>query len=341
MRRRFFYRVAFFLALLVVLAVGAATAVAVIVGNMLGAAGAGLHPIWLVVLLAVVLVVVLSGAVRGAARPIGDLVEAAGRVEDGDYSVRVPEYGPREIRGLTRAFNTMVARLQDDAAQRQRLLADVSHELRTPLSVVQGNVEGLLDGVYPPDREHLTAILEETRTLARLIDDLRTLSMAESGELPLHRESTDIGALLREAVGAFGPQAAEDGIGLEVDVAEKLPSLEIDPTRTREVVGNLLSNALRHTSRDGSVTVRGALERSGPGGTGVVVVDVTDTGSGMPPEVVERIFERFYRGPGSTGTGLGLPIARELVIAQGGTIRASSEPGRGTTIRFSLPVSSA
>jgi two-component system OmpR family sensor kinase/two-component system sensor histidine kinase BaeS len=340
MRRRFFYRVAFFLALLVVLAVGAATAVVVIVSNALGAAGAGLHPLWLVVLLIVVLIVVLSGALRGAARPIGDLVEAAGRVEQGDYGVRVQEYGPREIRGLSRAFNTMVARLQQDATQRQRLLADVSHELRTPLSVVQGNVEGLLDGVYQPDRERLTAILEETRTLARLIDDLRTLSMAESGELRLHPEPTDLGALLREAVAGFRPQAAEAGIGLDVSVTDDLPMLEVDPTRTREVVTNLLSNALRHTPRGGSVEVRATLDRQGAAKPSVAV-EVADTGSGMPPDVVERVFERFYRGPGSTGTGLGLAIARELVVAQGGSIGVRSDAGRGTTMRFTLPVGAA
>jgi two-component system sensor histidine kinase BaeS len=309
----------------------------VLIANALGSAGGGIHPAWLVILLIVVLVVVLSGAVRGAARPIGDLVEAAGRVEAGDYSVRVPEYGPREIRGLSRAFNTMVARLQEDAAQRQRLLADVSHELRTPLSVVQGTVEGLLDGVYQPDRERLSAILEETRTLSRLIDDLRTLSMAESGELRLHPEPADIGALLREAAGAYRPQATRAGIGLDVSVEEGLPTLEIDPTRTREVVANLLSNALRHTPRGGTVAVRASSEIQGSA-PARVVVEVADTGSGMPSDVVERVFERFYRGPESTGTGLGLPIARELVVAQGGTITAASEPGKGTTMRFTLPV---
>src|SRR6185437_9513634 len=132
--------------------------------------------------------------VHGADRPLGDLVEAAGRIEAGDFTARVPaeQGGPRELRAVGRAFNTMAARLEADETQRRRLLADVSHELRTPLAVIQGNLEALVDGVYPADEAHVGPILEETRVMARLVDDLRTVALAESGMLPLHREPTDM-----------------------------------------------------------------------------------------------------------------------------------------------------
>jgi signal transduction histidine kinase len=331
MRARFLLRVGLFVALLVIVAVAGGTALFLLLSSMVGAVFPAPHA-GLVVILVLVLVIFLSGAVRRAAGPIGDLIEAAGRVETGDYSVRVRERGARELRGVSHAFNTMVARLEEDTTQRRRLLADVSHELRTPLSVIQGNIEALIDGVYQADREHLATILEETRTLSRLVDDLRTLALAEAGELPLHREATDVASLLRESVAAFTPQATEAEIRLEVDATDDLPTLEIDPTRTREVVANLLANALRHTPHDGRVTVSARRDE------GRVVVEVADTGSGMPPEVVARIFERFYRGPDSTGSGLGLPIARELVVAQGGQISAESTSGVGTTVRFWLPI---
>jgi len=292
-----------------------------------------------VVLLAFVLLVaggVVWTGVRRAAIPIGNLIEAAERVEGGDYGARVPEWGPREMRGLSRAFNAMIARLEADADQRQRLLADVSHELRTPLSVIQGNLEGVLDGVYPADAQHLAPILDETRVLGRLIDDLRTLSLAEAGELPLHREPTDIGLLLRDVCAGFRPQADLAGVTLAVTASDELPSVDADPARTREVLANLLSNALRHTSRGGRVELSAQWSAGDQ-----VAVSVADNGSGMPSEAVERIFDRFYRSPDSPGSGLGLPIAQQLVEAQGGSITARSEPGVGTTIRFTVPVESA
>jgi len=243
----------------------------------------------------------------------------------------VPEHGAREIRGLARAFNQMAERLEQDAVQRRRLLADVSHELRTPLSVIQGSLEALLDGVHPPDHEHLASLLDSSRTLSRLVDDLRTLSLAEAGELRLHREPTDLGQLLRDAIAGFQAAAESARVTLDLATADDLPSLDIDPTRTQQVVANLLSNALRHTPPGGRVSVRATRA-----GTAQVVVEVQDTGTGMAPEVAGRIFERFFRGPDSGGSGLGLPIARELIAGQGGEISAESREGKGTTIRFTL-----
>ena len=332
MRGRFLARVAIFATLLVFIAVGGATLVFLLLASALGAALPAPHGA-LLALLAILVAIILGSGVRRAAAPIGDLIEAAGRVQAGDYGVRVPERGAREIRGLAHAFNQMAERLEQDAVLRRRLLADVSHELRTPLSVIQGNLEALLDGVHPADHEHLTALLESSRTLSRLVDDLRTLSLAEAGELRLHRESTDLAQLLREATAAFQAPAEAAKVTLQLEAEEGLPNLEIDPTRTQQVVANLLSNALRHTPAGGRIVVRASRA-----GSAAVAVEVHDSGTGMSPEVVGRIFERFFRGPDSGGSGLGLPIARELIVGQGGEIGAESQQGQGTTIRFTLPI---
>jgi two-component system sensor histidine kinase BaeS len=256
---------------------------------------------------------------------------AASRVETGDYSARVREAGPRDLRRLARAFNAMSTRLEHDEAQRRQLLADVSHELRTPLSVIQGTVEGILDGLYPADRAHLEPILEETQLLERLVEDLRTLSLSETGSLRLHREPTDLAELLAESVAAFRAKADAASVGLSSSVDDDLPVLELDQSRIRQVIGNLLDNAVRLTPSGGSVKIRAAAAKDG------VKIEVTDTGPGIAADVLPRIFDRFYRAGERGGSGLGLPIARSLVEAHGGSITASSEPGHGTTISIRLP----
>jgi signal transduction histidine kinase len=260
------------------------------------------------------------------------LIEASGRVEAGDFSTRVPETGLREVRTLARAFNAMSARLEEAEQERRSALADVSHELRTPLTVIQGNLEAIIDGVYPADAEHLEPILAESRILERLIEDLRTLTLAEAGSLVLHREATELRALLNDLAASYRSQAEQAGISLTVTAADDLPILEIDPARIREVISNLLTNALRHTPRAGKVELSAALA------VDQVEVAVHDTGSGIPTGQLDRIFDRFYRSPDSPGSGLGLPIAKSLVDAHGGTITATSEAGRGTTIRVRLPL---
>ena len=288
-------------------------------------------PPFFLVPLAVVLVLVLLGRTfRGVARPVGDLIEAAGRLEAGSYEARVAERGPREMRSLVRAFNTMAARIETNEANRKQLLADVTHELRTPLTVMQGNVEALLDGVHPLDREHIAPLLEETRVLARLIDDLRTLSLAESGALALHREPVDVASIARDVVNAFSEQARRASVSLGSS-SDGPTAIEADPLRIREVLVNLVTNALRYTPTGGSVGIelRGA--------AGAVEVTVRDTGTGIAPDAVAGIFDRFSRSTDSPGAGLGLAIAKGLVEAHGGTIRAESAPGQGTRIVFTLP----
>jgi signal transduction histidine kinase len=268
---------------------------------------------------------------RRVALPIGAVMDAADRVASGDYTARVAERGPRAVRSLGRSFNTMAERLQSHDRIRRDLMADVAHELRTPLTVIQGRLEGLMDGVYPRNESQLGQVLEETHLLARLVEDLRTLALTESGGLKLQKEPTDAVDLARGVVRAFEVEAAARGVAIRLETAGDPSPLSIDPVRVREVLGNVVSNALRHTPSGGSVTVRIAT------GDAAVTIDVSDTGEGMSAEERERAFERFYKGAGSHGSGLGLTIARNLARAHGGDITATSQPGHGTRMTVTLP----
>jgi two-component system OmpR family sensor kinase/two-component system sensor histidine kinase BaeS len=270
--------------------------------------------------------------IRRFALPMGDVVEAADRVASGDFAARVPEQGPRSLRAVAHAFNSMTARLEMQDRQRRHLLADIAHELRTPLSVIQGRLEGVLDGVYPRDEAQIRQVLGDARTLSRLVDDLRTLAHAESGTLALDKEPTDLGVLAHDVIDTFSAEAAAGGVSLQLEATAEPPLVLVDPLRIREVLINLMSNALRHTPAGGSVTIAIRAESNR------VVVQVADTGKGMTPEEASKVFERFYKGPQSRGSGLGLTIARNLVIAHHGEIHCDSRPGTGTTFTFTLPL---
>jgi signal transduction histidine kinase len=187
------------------------------------------------------------------------------------------------------------------------------------------------DGLYEPDAEHLELIEEETRIMARLLDDLALLSNAEAGSLRLHRERLEPRELLTSVASAFRTQAAEAGVAIVLDATDDLPDVDVDPIRIGEVLSNLVSNALRHTPTNGTITLTAAGVGEG------VAFTVTDTGTGIPQDQLAHVFDRFARSPESRGSGLGLAIAKSLVLAHGGTISARSEPGEGTTIRFVLP----
>jgi len=335
MRRGFLWRAGgAFLFLLLLGGVGCAGTLWLL--GALGQSGASaVAPLVLLAIGVLVMVAAVPG-LRILALPLRDLIDAAGRVEAGDLSTNVRERGPRELRSLARAFNAMLERLRSNEAQRRRLLADVTHELRTPIAVIQGNLEAMLDGVYPPDEAHLGPILEETRVLSRLIDDLRTLSLAESGVLELHREPTDLGVLAGEVAATFRGQAEAAGVTLRAEVPGETPLVEVDPLRIREVLANLTANAVRHTPGGGEVRLSAAVEANGRR----VWMTVIDTGRGIPPEDLPHIFDRFYKSADSTGSGLGLAIAKNLVAAHGGEIHAESTPA-GTTFRFTLPVDTA
>ncbi len=291
---------------------------------------------WITAVIAIAIVLVVAFILRGISRgvrlsvaPMGDLIDASERIESGEVGAQVEVRGPREIRALGRAFNSMSSRLAEDSEERRRLLADVSHELRTPLAVIQGNVEAMIDGVYPADREHLERLLAETRHLEGLIEDLRTLSLADAGELPLHREPVNLDALATDVVAGFRATAEGTRVALELDLGG-VPELELDPLRMRQVIGNLVTNALRHTT-SGRVSVATRLLE------GAVELVVVDTGSGMDAATAARAFDRFYRSGERAGAGIGLAIVRDLVQAHGGEVTLESVPGIGTTVRCRFP----
>lgn len=283
------------------------------------------------------LAALVFSAVRGLRRmsmPLDELLEASKRVADGDYSVRVDERGTPEVRSLTEGFNAMAEKLEVNDKQRRNMLADISHELRSPITVMQGNLEGMIDGVYTPDAERLRSLYEETHVLSRLVDDLRTLSLAEAGSLRLQREFTDLATLVRETVLGFETQAVEKAVRLVLDVDE-VGAMSTDAVRIGEVLRNLLSNALRYTPAGGEVKV--GVHEAASGLERGVTVSVHDTGPGIEAGDLSRIFDRFYKSSDSGGMGLGLSIAKLLVEAHGGRIWAESQPGQGTTISFHLP----
>jgi two-component system, OmpR family, sensor histidine kinase BaeS len=282
-------------------------------------------------LLLIVVFLVAGRIVRWLAAPVGSVMEAADRVAGGDYGARVSPQGPRDMRRLARSFNVMAERIEASESQRRNLLADIAHELRTPMAVIRGNVEGMLDGVYPVDDKRLRRLVDETTVMSRLLDDLQTLSMAEAGVLVLHRERVEPEVLLEDAIGAFGPHSAGRGVELERAVEPGTPAIEADPVRLGEVLANLVSNAVRHTPAGGRVTIS-----AGTSGGRRVAFDVTDSGPGIGPEELPHIFDRFVKAADSGGAGLGLAIAKSIVEAHGGTITATSTPGR-TTFRFEVP----
>jgi signal transduction histidine kinase len=287
-----------------------------------------LFPILLIIAL---IVIATAGGVRRMARPMDNLIDAARRIESGDYAAQVPEWGSPDIRSVARAFNSMSARLKAMDEQRRSFLADVTHELRTPLSVIRGQAEAIADGVYPADASHLAPILDATAALDRLVEDLRTLVLTDAGNLVLHKEPTDIGALVRETVESFRSQAESRGLSLTTEIAADAPTVEVDPARIRQVIGNLLSNAIRHTPSGGSVQVDvSSVPKQ-------VTVTVTDTGEGIAPELLPHVFERFVKGASSTGSGLGLAIAHDIVTAHGGRVAIENRAEKGAVVRLVLP----
>jgi len=300
----------------------------VLAGAIFGRGGGGFHPFFALPIVFVIVLVIIgvSGGLRRMTRPMNNLIEAARRIESGDYSAQVPEWGSSDIRSVARAFNSMSARLKTIDEQRRNFMADVTHELRTPLSVIRGQAEAIADGVYPADEAHLAPILDATKTLDRLVEDLKTLVDTDAGNLVLHKEPTDLSALIRDTVESFRSQAESKGVVLTTTIADNLPPKDVDPSRMRQVIGNLLSNAIRHTPSGGSVKV--TLDSS--------VITVTDTGEGISPELQPHVFERFAKGPNSSGSGLGLAIAWDIANAHLGQLAIKSDES-GTSAKLTLP----
>jgi signal transduction histidine kinase len=331
-RGRFFRRIALAAAGLLALAVSGMFAVAWLIALRFGLVGwTAAIPGLFVLAASVLIVTVLLGATRRFASPLRAVMDAADRVSEGDYAARAQEDGPPPMRALAHSFNTMTERLQNADRVRRDLMADVAHELRTPLAVLQGRLEGLLDGVYPRDDAQISQLLDETQVLSRLIEDLRTLALSDAGALQLQKEPTEVVSLVQEVVSSGQTEAARKSVALRVTTSVENVVLDIDALRIREVLTNLLSNALRHNPGGGAVTVSVRETTEG------LAVSVTDTGRGMPPEELARIFDRFSKGTASHGSGLGLTIAKGIINAHGGEITASSRIGEGTTVTFTLP----
>jgi two-component system sensor histidine kinase BaeS len=265
-------------------------------------------------------------------RPVRGLVGMTGSLADGDYTVRASEPRSGSMRPVVRSFNQMADRLEDADEQRRRLLADLGHEIRTPLTVVRGEIEAMIDGVHDPDPDHLEGLLDEVRVMERLVEDLRTLSLAEAGELSMHPEPTDLSALVGDVVDSHRSAADRSGVVTHISCDEALGEVDVDPVRIREVVANLIVNSLRAMPDGGALSVR---VRGTSHDLAEIVVE--DTGVGIPAADVEHVFDRFHKGDSSEGSGLGLTISRDLVEAHGGSIAMSSDTGSGTTVTVTLP----
>ena len=291
--------------------------------------------LWAVLLVAVAALVAAALLSRYLVAPLRQLTAASEAMAGGDLTQRVRIHTDDEVGELGQAFNKMAGDLERAEAQRQQMTADVAHELRNPLSVIRGNLEAMLDGIYPADLEHLGSIYQESLLLQRLVEDLRLLSLVDAGQLPLIRTDVDLCALLKGIVESAQAVAEDKGIALHLDVQQQPLVVAGDADRLRQVVGNLVSNALRYTPRSGEIALSARRE------DGTAVVCVTDTGQGIAPQDLPYVFDRFYRGDAardraSGGSGLGLAIARALVEAHGGAMDVRSQVGVGTTFTVVL-----
>ncbi len=278
-------------------------------------------------------------------RPIQALTVAIRAMRPGGAPQQVAISSRDEIGELVRAFNTMSSDLAHANASRRQMTADIAHDLRTPLSVLTGYIEAMRDGVLSPTRDRFQTMYDEAALLQRLIDELRLLSLADAGELKLQRQPVAPAQLLASAAASFEQRAEAQGVALSVQAAD-LPPLAIDRERMQQVLGNLISNALRYTPAGGAIGLRARADQQPPAADAgsSVLIEVADTGSGIAPEHLPQIFDRFYRADSARsaadgGSGLGLAIARAIVEAHGGSISASSTLGQGTCIGIRLPVS--
>jgi signal transduction histidine kinase len=294
---------------------------------------------------AVSLVVALLLAYR-LLRPVRELTYGSQQIAKGDLSYRVPVRGDDELARLGYTFNQMAESLEHSEESRQALTADIAHELRTPLAVQRANLEALQDSVYPMTAENLEPIIEQNHLLTRLVDDLRTLALADAGQLSLEIVPTDLPRLIRRVVDRFTPQADIHGIRIEASIIDEphrdsgisnLSQIPLDAGRVEQILGNILSNALRHTPEDGHIEV--TLDQTEK----EAQLRVHDNGPGIPEEALSLVFERFYRADKSRsrsegGTGLGLAIAKQMAEANGGTLIAANHADGGAIFTLSFPL---
>jgi two-component system OmpR family sensor kinase/two-component system sensor histidine kinase BaeS len=279
---------------------------------------------------------------RRLTAPLQHLAAAARAVASGDLNQHVKVEGSAEIAEVGQAFNEMTGALEEAETLRQNMVADVAHELRTPLSVVQGNLQAILDDVYKLDKSEISRIYDETRLLSRLVDDLRELALADAGQLHLNLQATDAAQVINMTVDNLALAAEAQEVELAMELPDSLPAVQADPDRLAQVLRNLLVNALHHTPPGGSVRVMATQTDD------TMEIAVADTGEGIAPEDLPHVFDRFWRADRArardarstdgSGSGLGLSVAQSLVEAQGGCIWVESVPDKGSTFHFTLPL---
>lgn len=302
----------------------------------------GIRNIWLLVCGAPFIIVVAALFIiytlySRFGRPLREIFNAIDSVSEGNLAVRVAADDSPQFGELIKRFNKMVEELERAEQQRRNLTADIAHELRTPVHIIQGNLEGILDGVYQPTPEHINDTLDETKLLTRLVNDLQTLSLAETGQLPFHPTRFPLADLLQDLNASFSAQAASRSVVLKTLLADPNQEIVADYDRLNQALSNLLSNALRHTPMGGSISIEteasSSAERS-------VRIRVQDTGAGIAAADLPFIFDRFWRGDKSRTerkhSGLGLAITKQLVHAHNGTIDVQSELGKGTTFTIEV-----
>ena len=289
--------------------------------------------------IAIILAVVLGSLIsRSLTRPIRDLTEATHAMAEGDLTQKVPVRSQDELGELTIAFNKMATDLARATQAREQMTADIAHDLGTPLTVLGGYLEAMQDGVLTATPERIATMHTEIVHLQRLVQDLRTLSLADAGQMSLDRKQVDVGAFLRRVAASYQLRAESQGVVLDVDTQSAPLSIQIDEGRMTQVLGNLVSNALRYTPDGGEILLTAV-----PSTENHLLITVSDTGTGIAPEDVSRIFQRFYRADQARGlqtgnSGLGLAIARSIVNAHGGEISVKSEVGQGTRFEIFLPL---
>ena len=293
--------------------------------------------IWLAALIGLAIAAVVGTiTARQITGPLRSLVAAARRIGRGDLSSEVRVAGDDEIGEVARTFNAMASDLRQAEESRRQLLADIAHELGTPLAVLQANLEGMLDGVVEPSAERLATLHTQSQVLTRLVRDLRDLSLAQQGRLPLDRRSVDLTVVVHDVAEMTRPLVEEKGISLAVEAPAPVPVVA-DRERVAQILHNLLANAVRYTGPGGRIRI------SVTSADSETRVEVADSGSGIPEDELPYIFDRFHRVDRSRsrttgGAGLGLAIVKHLVEAHGGRVWVHSEPGQGSTFGFALPV---
>jgi len=301
--------------------------------------GAVRNSLWLAALVAILTGVALgfffSRLISG---PMKQLTLAARKVATGDFSQRVSAKTDDEIGEVSIAFNTMAEQLEEKEKSRRQLLADIAHELRNPLSIIQGNLEAWLDRVITPTSDQVASVYDETVLLSRLITDLRDLSLAEAGQLKMYQNATELGEFIFTEIASVQTRCREKQISISADLPTGLPLVLIDKDRVRQVLHNLVDNALRYTPARGKIKIGAEYKKPG-----WVTVTVSDTGAGISRKDLPHVFDHFYKADpsrqrGHGGAGIGLAMVKRVVELHGGKVWVKSRAGKGTTFYFTLPV---